>query len=709
MLSRLRIGTKIGASFALGLGIFSIIALIAYQGIQRLIETSRLEAHTYQVLGQLKNLEAQMNGAESGQRGYIITGRPEYLSPYNRALGNVDNTLEELRRLTEDNPVQQKRLNDLEPLIQERIDVMQGRIDARRDRGFEASQREIRQGVGFELSNQIFALITEMATEEQALLEQRNQAAQKAVRVTMNSLLLGVPLYSILLASIAFLLTRSISRPLNQIAQGTERVSAGDLSTRLPDTNRQDEVGVLTRSFNQMIASLQATTTKNNEQGWLKSSLAEVTQKLQGQRDLTAVARLLLAELAPRVGAQHGVFYLLDAETDPPVLKLVGSYAYQERKQLNNQFQLGEGLVGQCALEKQRILLTTPADYIRITSGLGEAAPLNVVVLPVLFEGEVAAVLELASLQPFREIHLTLLDQVSVGIGVILKTIAADLRTNQLLEQSRRLALELQERQIALEASNQQLEHQTLELRRSEALLREQQEELQQTNEELQQLNEELEEKAELLTLQKQEVEAKNQALETARQTLAEQTEQLSLVSKYKSEFLANMSHELRTPLNSLLILARLLSENSDGNLTQKQVEYSRTIYSAGNDLLSLINDILDLAKIESGTISLEPEPIALSDLMGELERTFRQVATEKGLQFVIQPAEDLPASFTTDSKRLQQILKNLLANAFKFTERGSVTLRIEQRQTDPLLKSAGLPSLVFAVRALALRQNTRK
>lgn len=575
---------------------------------------------------------------------------------------------------------------------------MQGRIDARRDRGFEASQREIRQGVGFQLSNQIFGLIGAMEAEEQTLLEQRSQAAQRATRTTLNSLLIGVPLYSVLLAGIAILVTRSISRPLNQIAQTAERVGAGDLSARLPETHRQDEVGVLTRSFNQMIDNLQVTTAKNNEQSWLKASLAEVTQKLQGQRDFAAVARLILAELAPRIGAQQGVFYLLDADADPPVLKLMGSYAYQERKQLSNQFELGEGLVGQCALEKQRILLTAPADYVRISSGLGEAAPLNIVVLPILFEEEVAAVLELASLQTFSEAHLTLLDQVAAGMGVILKTIAADLRTNQLLEQSHLLTLELQERQIELEASNQQLEHQTLELRRSEALLREQQEELQQTNEELQQLNEELEEKAELLMLQKQEVEAKNQELEKARQVLAEQTEQLALVSKYKSEFLANMSHELRTPLNSLLILARLLSENSEGNLSQKQVEYSRTIYSAGNDLLSLINDILDLAKIESGTMSLDLEPVMLSHLVTDLDRTFRQVALEKGLQFSVEQAEDLPQTFTTDSKRLQQILKNLLANAFKFTERGGVTLRIEQSAADAVLQPAQPPSLIFSV-----------
>ncbi len=678
MLSRLRIGTKIGASFALGLGIFSVIAIASYQGISRLVEASRLEAHTYQVIEQLKELDSQLKGAETGQRGYIITGKDEYLEPYRAALAELDTTLQSLRTLTADNPMQQQRLDAMTPIIKARLDVMQGRIDLRRTQGFEASQRTIAQGTGFKLGNEIEQIRTVMENEERSLLNQRRLETQNATRTTMNSILYGMPLYAILLSAIAIVLARNISRPLNQLADVADRVGSGDLAVNVPDSSRQDEIGILSRAFNQMIANLRETTRKNDEQGWLKSNLAELTQKLQGQRDQLTVARSILSELAPLIGAQHGVFYVLDAAVEPPVLKLLSSYAYESRKQLNNQFHLGEGLVGQCALEKHRILLTeVPDDYIRIRSGLGEIAPSNIVVLPVLFEEQVTAVLEFASLQPFKEIHLTFLEQLTQNIGVVLNTIASDTRTSELLIQSQALTEALQQRQSDLETSYQQLEQQAEDLRRSEALLREQREELQQTNEELQQLNEELEEKAELLALQKREVETKNQEIEVARQELTEKAEQLALSSKYKSEFLANMSHELRTPLNSLLILARLLTDNPDGNLTEKQREYSQTIYSAGNDLLELINDILDLAKIESGMMVLNSEEVLFRDLKLHLERTFSQIAADKGLSFQIQVDDRLPTSLMVDPKRLQQILKNLLSNAFKFTEQGSITLRI--------------------------------
>ena len=386
----------------------------------------------------------------------------------------------------------------------------------------------------------------------------------------------------------------------------------------------------------------------------------------------------MLSHLAPLVGAQHGAFYVMDAEQSPPVLKLLSSYAYQSRKQLSNQFHLGEGLVGQCALEKQRILLTdVPSDYIRIRSGLGDATPLNVIVIPVLFENEVVSVIELASFQAFTKIQLTLLERLAQTIGVVLKAIAADAKTQQLLEESQTLTEELQSQQDELYRSNRQLQDQANALERSELQLQEQQEELKVSNEELQQLNEELEEKAELLAVQKREVERKNGEIDQAMLALQEKAEQLEISSKYKSEFLANMSHELRTPLNSLLILAKILSDNSAHNLTDKQVEYSRTIYASGNDLLTLINDILDLAKIESGTIDINTESLSLNDLQLSLDRTFRQIANSKGLTFSIEQNPQTPETISTDSKRLQQILKNLLANAFKFTEQGSVTVRI--------------------------------
>jgi CheY-like chemotaxis protein/GAF domain-containing protein len=362
------------------------------------------------------------------------------------------------------------------------------------------------------------------------------------------------------------------------------------------------------------------------------------------------------------------------------MLKLIASYAYRARKNVSNRFGVGEGLVGQAALEKQPILLTNvPDDYIQITSGLGEAPPRNIIVLPILFEGEVKAVIELASFLPFSAIHQTFLDQLAESIGVVLNMIQANMRTEELLEQSQKLtqelqsqSKELQQQQEELKRSNTELEAQARTLRQSEELLKEQQEELQQ-------VNEELEEKASLLAEQNAKVEQKNREVESARQALEEKAQQLALSSKYKSEFLANMSHELRTPLNSLLILAKLLTENKDKNLTGKQVEFAQTIYSSGTDLLNLINDILDLSKVEAGKMEVNVTDVTVRDVTDFVERTFRPVAEQKGLSFTVDAAPDSPSPIFTDGQRLQQVLKNLLSNAFKFTERGNVTLSIRR------------------------------
>ncbi len=438
-------------------------------------------------------------------------------------------------------------------------------------------------------------------------------------------------------------LAANLTTQVRAIADVATAVTRGDL-TRSISLEAQGEMAALKDNINEMIRNLRETTIKNNEQDWLKTNLAKFSRMLQGQKDLLTVGRLILSELAPVVGAQQGVFYMMDnIKADDPALKLLASYAYKERKNIDNRFKLGEGLVGQCALEKEKILLANvPKDYIKITSGLGEATPLNIIVLPVVFEGAVKAVIELASFEHFSPTHQTFLDQLTESIGIVLNTIEANMRTEDLLKQSQSLARELQSQQ-----------------------------------EELQQTNQELAEKAKLLAEQNVEVERKNAEVEQARQALEEKAKQLALTSKYKSEFLANMSHELRTPLNSLLILSDQLSKNSESNLTGRQVEFARTIHSSGNDLLNLINDILDLSKIESGTVVVDVGDVLVKDLHDYVDRTFRHVADSKKLEFEMAFAPDLPRSVQTDAKRLQQIIKNLLSNAFKFTERGKVSLRI--------------------------------
>ena len=437
-------------------------------------------------------------------------------------------------------------------------------------------------------------------------------------------------------------LAANLTTQVRAIADVSTAVTKGDLSRSIT-VEAAGEIALLKDNVNEMIRNLKGTTTKNTEQDWLKSNLATFTRKLQGQRDLQQVCKMTLSELAPLVGAQHGVFYINEPSQDEALLKLLASYAYRERKNLSNQFKSGEGLIGQCILEKERILLTNvPADYVKIGSGLGEATPANVVVLPVIFEGAVKAVIELASFQQFSEIHLNFLDQLMESLGIMINTIQTNMRTEELLKQSQSLTKELQSQQ-----------------------------------EELQQTNEDLEDKARLLNEQKLEVERKNREVEDARIAIEEKATQLALTSKYKSEFLSNMSHELRTPLNSLLILSQQLEENSEKNLTEKQVKFARTIRDAGGDLLSLINDILDLSKIEYGTTTLDVGVVVLADVAEVTERNFRHVADQKKLEYDVETATDVPPAIQTDRKRLEQVLKNLLSNAFKFTEKGKVELKM--------------------------------
>jgi HAMP domain-containing protein/signal transduction histidine kinase/DNA-binding response OmpR family regulator len=432
-------------------------------------------------------------------------------------------------------------------------------------------------------------------------------------------------------------LAENLTTQVRAISEVALSVTKGDL-TRTIRVEAKGELEELKDTINQMIANLKETTLRNQEQDWLKGNLAKFTQMLQGQKDINTVTRRILSELAQVVNAQQGMFYILegDESEQDEKLKLFAAYAYGEDLEMNREFRMGQGLVGQVALEKERIHLTNvPKGYIKIRSGLGHASPVSVVVLPVLFENQTKAVIELASFDVFSQTHLDFLSQLTESIGIVLNNMEANTRTQVLLEQSQSLT------------------------------------------DELRITNEELQDKAHLLAKQKQEVEAKNNEVEEARKSLEEKAEQLQLTSKYKSEFLANMSHELRTPLNSLLILAQQLYENREGNLSEKQVRYAKTIHSCGDDLIQLINDILDLSKIESGYISTDFINVRFNEITSFVETTFKHVSESKNLRFQINVDEQLPEKLETDVQRLNQILKNLLSNAFKFTEKGSVQLHI--------------------------------
>ncbi|MBV8405149.1 MAG: response regulator, partial [Gammaproteobacteria bacterium] len=440
------------------------------------------------------------------------------------------------------------------------------------------------------------------------------------------------------------LLAANLTNQVRAIAEVATAVTKGDL-TRSIQVEARGEVSELKDNINAMIGNLRETTERNTEQDWLKTNLAKFSRMMQGQRDLVTVGQLLLSELAPLVNAQQGIVYITDASAGPPCLRQLASYADEGTDNREpRRYAFGEGLVGQVAADRQRLILTDiPDPSIQVRGGLFNAQPRNVIVLPVLYEGHVKAVLELASLGEFTTAHVAFLEQLTGSIiGVVLNTIETTMRTEGLLKQSQQLAGELQTQQT-----------------------------------ELQQTNDELANKAKLLAEQNAEVERKNQEIELARRALEEKAAELALTSRYKSEFLANMSHELRTPLNSILILGQQLAENADRNLTARQIEFAKTIHGAGTDLLNLISDILDLSKIESGTVTVECEDLPFTHLRETIERNFRHEADARKLSFGVDFDVHLGRAITTDSKRLLQVLKNLLSNAFKFTERGGVRLHV--------------------------------
>jgi len=457
-------------------------------------------------------------------------------------------------------------------------------------------------------------------------------------------------------------LAGNLTRQVRAIGDVATAVTKGDLTQSI-DVEARGEVAMLKDNINQMILTLAETTRVNEEQDWLKTQLAQFTRMLQGQRELSAVAEQVLSQLAPVVDAQHGAFYVSERDDEEGiVLKLFASYAFNDRKRVSSAFRLGEGLVGQAARERKRITITNvPSDYIQIGSALGEAPPRSVVVVPIQYEGSVKGVIELASFHSFTAIQLAFLDQLLESLGIVVATIEATMRTDELLRQSQSMAVEL----------------------------RTQQDELQLTNEELEQ-------QARALKAQRDQVERKNTEVELAKAELEEKAEQLSLTSKYKSQFLANMSHELRTPLNSLLILSRQLAENREGNLTGRQVEFAETIHHSGADLLTLISEILDLAKIESGTMALSIVEVSIADTAEFITRSFQHIAEDKHLAFSVAIDPTVPTSLATDDMRLKQVLRNLLSNAFKFTDEGSVMVHIE---SVPAETPDASPSIAFSVR----------
>jgi CheY-like chemotaxis protein len=567
-----------------------------------------------------------------------------------------------------------------------------------------------------------------VATQEVDLLKEVEDGlsseliqSMELIKKSTTQSLIGVVIFNVIILVLSFLVIVLISRMLlsqiQLLKRSTELILTGVTDIHL-DVQSKDEFGELMEAFNHMVASfkevitqadrislgeyeqtivprsdrdqlsvalirmltsLKETTAENERQFWLKTQLARLTGLAQGVASVQQLVGMLISEISRLVGAGQGIIYLKDthsSQNQSNEFVLLGSYAFKERKNVANRIRPGEGLVGQCILEKKPILLSNvPGDYIHIQSGLGESKPFQIVVLPILFEDEVLAVIELATFKPFTDIEHDLLEQLSDTLGVVIQAANSRQKTEALLRESQLLTEELQTQQEELRTANEELEEQTLMLKQSEEKMRIQ-------SEELQAINEELEEKTNYLEVQKADIEKQNAFIQLSKQDLEEKAKELEQASQYKSEFLANMSHELRTPLNSLLILSKSLSSNEDGNLNEDQIESAKIIHSGGLDLLTLINDILDLSKVEAGKLDIQMEEVRLDDLLQSLRYQFNPVAKEKGLSFILKLDDQIPEIVTTDGQRTEQILKNLLSNAFKFTASGSVTVEIARAGT---------------------------
>jgi tubulin-specific chaperone A len=528
-------------------------------------------------------------------------------------------------------------------------------------------RKQIRENLAngnFELRPKlVFAATTERIDDLKKVEDAQLQEILKEAIALSSEKMISVIIYSgvtggsaMAMFILCFFIAKSITKPITMLSKAAKSVAEGQLDHNFEIKSRS-EIGELADSFNDMISNLRLTTEKNDTHNWLKTGQMELNVRMRGEQDTETLGRNIIGCLTEYLNAQIGLLYMSDNDNS---LKLIGSYAYAQRKN----FMQGEDLVGQAALGKKHILLTNyPDDSININSGLVEATPKHILIYPLILDNTVRGVVELGSFHEFNNIHLIFLEQVAEGIAIALNTVISRKRTEVLLEQTQQQAEELQAREVALRQSNEELEENAIALKESESRLQAQQEELRQINEELEK--------------QKKYVEKKNKDLKDARVVIEARAQDLEQSSKYKSEFLANMSHELRTPLNSILLLSRLLADNKDDSLSEDQVESVQSINSSGNDLLELINDVLDLSKVESGKTDLQIEDMYLQDFCNNIKRNFQHVAKEKRLNFNIEITDGLPKYILTDEQRVEQIVKNFLSNAFKFTSEGSISLRI--------------------------------
>ena len=623
---KLTLSQKILAGFLVCTIILVATAIFAVRNNEKYSDTTQWVNHTYEVLQEFEQIQASAVDAQTGTRGYVITGNEAFLEPYTAALNSINEHVSRVRELCVDNPAQLQNINKLQKEIDLEDKYFEDLIDLRK-KDFDKARVVVSAGTGKQLMDDLRRTILVCQDMENKLLIERKQASAEDARsfnVVFITLLIVI---AVVLISV-FIVINTNLRALKKAEQ-----EAAD-------------------------------------RNWILTGNFELNEKLRGEKTESELAQSIITQLCTYLNTQIGAMYLLDNGE----LNLSGTYAYNFRKQNTNVIQVGEGLVGQAAAEKKVIVFTeVPDDYIRINSGLGNVVPKNLIIFPLVQEGVLKGVIEIGSAKEFSPLQMEFLSSIGENIAIVINAAQSRTKLKELLEETQRQAEELETQQEELKQSNEELQEKTEMLEKSESALKTQQEELQQTNEEL-------EEKANLLEEQKEK-------LENAKMDIETKARELEVTSKYKSEFLANMSHELRTPLNSVLILAQLLAENKSKSLAEKEVEFARNIYNSGTDLLDLINEILDLSKVESGKMELDIASVSFGDVKSDITAMFSEVAKNKSIDFAFQLNEkDLPGEIETDKQRLEQIIRNLLSNAFKFTGKGGkVQLSINKTKKEEI------------------------
>lgn len=670
-------------SFAFGLVIIFVLGLLSYiyinfNGQSKAID---LNIESYNIIRKSDQILISLLNMETGARGFALTGKDEFLEPFNKGKADIGVQIAELSNYTSENPLQQTRISKLKSDLEAWLKYQNGTIIEGRQQvnsgtlKLDDLVKEAQKGIGKDYMDSMRVSLDDITTEEGSILDVRKSNLESMQKLTVLVILVGAVAVIFVSIFIGFLLARMVVEPVTTVTNTFKEISEGDvdLGVRL-NTDSKDELGAMSRYFNTFMCRLAEIITENRNQSWIKSGHAELTENINGESDISVLANKVVNYISKYIDAKIGAIYIKNEDDN---FKLVGSYAYKKRKNLSNIVKLGEGIIGQAALEKQSMTISNiPDDYIHINTGLGEAVPKNILVVPCLNNNEVVCILELGTFNEFSAKEIEFIEQVSNGIAVAVNSAEAQNKMKELLSRTLEQAEELQTQQEELRQNNEELEEQTKALKESEAYMQSQQEELRV-------LNEELEERTKSLELQKKDIISKNENLIKAQKEIEQKADALELASKYKSEFLANMSHELRTPLNSIIVLSQMLAENKENStLSEKQLEFANTINSSGEDLLKLINDILDISKVEAGKLDLNLEVVSLEDLVQYVKQSFTAIAERKDLYFDIEVEEGLDLEIMGDYQRLQQITNNLLSNAFKFTHKGGVTFSITSSKT---------------------------